>query len=157
MQKYPVDYSSLKKGDIIPQQIIEDILGTSANSTDFSLKLLKLRDRIENEMFARGNPVTIRINQNNLIILNDHEASLWNFNQMFAGVRKVQKRTYYLEETVNIKNLNVDNKLAHMRRLEVSSAIAQSYNQVIKVIAPDEIKSRQKLPDITFSKKEFRC
>ena len=78
VQKYPLDFDALKKGDVISVEQQEDIFKIKAANDAFAFKSLALRQRIEKELALRGLPVTVRHDHGALVICTDPDASAYN-------------------------------------------------------------------------------
>lgn len=146
--KHPVDYDNLSKGDIIPQSLIEEILGVSSINPSYRLKTIGLRNLIEREMYFRGNPVTIVCLLNNLKILTDEESSIYNFKQGLSYLSRFQSRHEHILSTVDISNLGQAEKVKHLRRVEISSRFAFAINHPAKMIMAEERKEQLQTPAI---------
>lgn len=81
VQRYPFDFDTLKKGDVIPVDVLEDRSGFKYGSRGYDLALLQFRGRIFKELADRGTIVTVRSEKGALRILTDLEASSYLGNE----------------------------------------------------------------------------
>lgn len=133
MQKYPLDFDNLNKGDTIYQSRLEDILQMDSSNPRYNLKVLRLCKHIEFQMRSRGKPVTVCQRLGDLVVLDDVSASTYNYRAVNIGIRRISRGYQRLIE-VNQKNLNYDQRVVHIRRLENTSKVIQSLSQCAKII-----------------------
>lgn len=113
VEKWPVDFDVLDKGDVIPVEQLEKILGIPQTHPQYSVKLLGWKHWLENEMAARGKLVVSRTDHGALRILTDAEAAIYLPERFEAGL-SVSTRAHR-------KLLHVDTtKLSHLEQAELS-------------------------------------
>jgi len=122
VQNYPLDFDALAKGDVISVEQLTKILGLKPDHPHFMLKVLSLKERIENELMDRGNPVTARIHHNAIHICTDLEASEYNAGMSEQGFRKMV-RSHRRNLVVDTQLFKPEEKQSHERRLLVSGAM----------------------------------
>jgi hypothetical protein len=88
-EKFPLDFDSLKKGDVITADTITAYCGYKPDDTKFGFGALSLKSLIEKRLADRGYPVTTSMRGSDLHILHDSEALFYNINERDAGERKV--------------------------------------------------------------------
>lgn len=132
-EKYPFDFDSLQKGDVIPVEVLEDVTKLSRNHKDFNLKILGLREQIESELEGRGRPVNIKCDHGSLRILTDEESVPYTA-QLFRQHRRGLGRAHLRACIIDTRSLNAETQ----KRLE-----SQLLNQAAKLAAMK--RSRPKL------------
>lgn len=114
-KRFPVDYDTLAKGDIIPVQRIEEITSSSRSSANFSFEAMKLKERIEREMEAIGKPVILKLDQGNLVVLTDSEAITY-VDEMFQQFRRRMIRQHIRgEAAIDVAKLTDEEQKTHER------------------------------------------
>lgn len=100
VQKYPLDFDVLKKGDVVSVAQQEDIFQIKEAHDHFAFRSLGLKQRIEKEMALRGLPVTVRHDHGALLVCTDTDASEYN--------DKMRARTLRSFGRAHRRNLAVD-------------------------------------------------
>lgn len=113
---YPFDFNNLKKGDVISAQQIEDYTGVSRDTSKYGLAVLKVRTLIEIESQLRGQTLTLKQNNGELVVCMDEEASVENSRRCENGLRKYM-RAHRRMCGVDVNNLSADRKPIHDREL----------------------------------------
>lgn len=132
--RYPLDFDALKKGDYIPPERIEEIFQIKLEDDikAFHLKLLGLKEQIEDRLWARGETATIKIEKDGVRILLDSEAADYNeesFNQALRKAGKAHHRNLH----VNVGLLEDEKQLKqHERTLEVQGLVLQAISETHK-------------------------
>jgi hypothetical protein len=124
-EKYPFDFDSLQKGDVIPVEMLEEITKMSRSHKDFNLKILGLREQIEHELEGRGRPVNVKCDHGSLRILTDEEAVPYTA-QLFRQHRRALGRAHLRACIIDPRGLNSE----VAKRLE-----SQLLNQAAKLAA----------------------
>lgn len=115
---FPLDFDALKKGDVISLGQLQEITQEKYGSDAYRFKLMKLSERIQDELDDRGLPVTVASEGGELKILTDPEAS--NYNGMYFRTRMRQMmRAHRRAMAVERENLTELQKQEHDRRVEV--------------------------------------
>ena len=123
--RYPLDYDTLKKGDVITAEQLEKITGLPRDSTKYQLKVMALQQHVADELAVRGRPVTVVVRLRELVILTDAEASTYNHERLgvhLHGAMRAHDRT----QAVDVSNLDDDQKKEHVRRIEVGGKFVQA-------------------------------
>jgi len=136
---FPIDYKSLKKGDIIPINRIEEITGAKHGTSKYDFSCLKLKGRIESELRELGYIWTIAGVDGNLKILTDPEAAIYNHREQVAARRR-QLRRFELQQHVDSAILPEDQKQQHERRLEINGRYIQSMLDTRKQLSLESYK-----------------
>ncbi len=88
---YPIDTSTLHKGDLIPMSQLVEITKAQPGTSRYAFKLLKLKQFISRAMAMRGEPATVVIRKSELVILTDAEANEYNFAFAGSGARRIRR------------------------------------------------------------------
>jgi len=123
--KYPIDYDTLKKGDYITPEQVQDILGKDRESKNYGLHILRLKQIIEDKMEERGTPVTAKVQLDGIHILMDNEASEYRDNAFDVGLRK-SSRAHAGLLNVDIRNLTEMEKAVHENAAYVNGKTLQA-------------------------------
>ena len=91
VQYHPVDFDALNKGDTIPNDKLEGILGVAVQSKLFKLKALGLRNKIAAKLRERGKPATVAVVREGIKVLTDEEAVEYNPRQYRHGLRRARR------------------------------------------------------------------
>ena len=87
VEKHPIDWASLKKGDVIGVEEMERILGVSRTHRDYSIKLCAFCQRTMDELETRGNAVVCRADHDAMRVLTDAEAAEYLPTKFAKGAR----------------------------------------------------------------------
>jgi hypothetical protein len=123
--RFPIDYDSLKKGDVIPAELLEKIAEAPRSTPKYQLKVLAFQQQIMDEMRARGNPVTVIVRGGEIVVLTDAEASTYNAERLGAHLHGVM-RAHERSQAVDVANLDDEQKKVHTRRVEVGGKFVQA-------------------------------
>jgi len=122
VDKYPLDFDALKKGDVISVAMQEDIFKIKANNEAFAFRSLALRQRIEKELSDRGFPVTVRHDHGTLVICTDPDASEYN-DRMRAKTLRAFGRAHRRNLAVDRGNLDQAQLEKHDRKNGIYGAV----------------------------------
>lgn len=131
--RYPIDFDALKKGDVISVEALIRITGLKPNEDGYPWAVMQLRSRIEEELEVRGYPVTLAQIKGDLHILEDAEASSYNWSTHNKAIRGLYK-SYRRNRSVDISALDEDQKRQHSKRLSNQSVYVQAISQAHKRI-----------------------
>lgn len=123
--KFPIDYDSLNKGDIIPVNRVEQIVGKKQDDPMYQFALLKFTDRIQRELQDRGQWWTVRTEKGAVKILTDTEAVSYNHAEQVRA-RSAQLRRFALQQAVDVTQLDNESRKEHERNLEVDGKHVQA-------------------------------
>jgi len=90
---YPIETESLRKGDSIPVTILQQIAKSPPGTAQYAFKLMSVGSFISRAFALRGEPVTVVIRKNELVILTDAEANTYNMRFAKAGARRIRRST----------------------------------------------------------------
>lgn len=108
---WPLDFDRIAKGDEIHAEQIEAAYGVRRTDPKYHFALLRLRERISEEMLDRGMIVTVKAHGDGLRVLVDEEASSHNPRLFSHGMR--------LAKNAHRRNMGVDpNQLSEGRLRE---------------------------------------
>jgi hypothetical protein len=118
---YPIDFKSLRKGQVLSTEHLEYVTGVSSLDFEkFAFAVLNLRKEI---MDRTG--YTVRIDQRQLRILTDAEASVYNHKRLHGRVNGMFRDFNHLRK-VDVLQLKDDEKKQHERRLVNCSKYVQA-------------------------------
>lgn len=124
-KQWPVDFESLRKGDIIPVSAIERITKTKHGTTEYALTLLSLKESIQNHLWSIGKPWTCTTRGGAIAVLKDDEASEYNYRQGQRYLRGQARATVRIQH-VDHGQLGEEDKRKHVRRVEVMGKFMQA-------------------------------
>lgn len=132
---YPLDVSSLVKGQVLTIPELETILGITRSDTRWWQKLLNLRQKIEHLRARDGLPLlTTRTRCGELLICDDGDASNYNRSMGKRGIRRFA-RASYRNIHVDATKLTEEQSKAHgrtlMRQAMMLAAIRTARHQAI--------------------------
>ena len=147
--RYPLDFDALTKGSIVNVKTIESIVQAPRGCDKYNLGALKLAQRIEQELAARGLYVTVVSDHGAIRVLTDPEASEYNYKEAIRGFDAMKRRTIKLS-TVTVSELNEDQTRQHDRSLVVLGAmIAGAKSARKQAMALPHVRNTPSLPDAT--------
>ena len=133
LAKYPLDFDSLKKGDVINSETISSIYSVPVGSDKYKLGMLALQGQIEKELAIRGLLVTVKGFRYELKILTDPEAAIYN-QKRFDDEKNALYRVYARKIAVDINNLTPEQKVKHQRELSVQGQYIQALTGVRRMV-----------------------
>lgn len=112
LNKYPIDFSELEKGDILDVSILEQITGKKPGTREYKLKVLGLQGQI-----MRETGYTVKLhNDDELVILTDEEATKHN-DEWFNRHKRGMFNRFELMKNVEVANLTEISAANHERKL----------------------------------------
>lgn len=130
LDKYPVDVSALRKGQLITNVEMEKITGKKpTDPAKWAFSLLSVRDFIQD-----NTDFTVKITSDGLRILTDSEAASHN-HRRFSGHIGGAKRRYDRNTMVDPTNLMPEELAIHKRNLMNESRYITALSQAGKRIA----------------------
>lgn len=139
-EKYPFDYDSLSKGDMIAAEVVEEIVKLPRTHVHFNLRALALKQQVESELDARGRPANVRIEKGGLKILTDEEARPYSEQQFREGVRKI-KRAHLRACIIDQGNLNEEDKQRLQGQILIQGAQIAAMRKAKRKLLPEAHKS----------------
>ena len=132
--KYPLEFDTLNKGDVISTEQLRSIFGKEMLDATFAFAVLGLKDRIEAEtdIVCRMGAVGIRL-------LTDLEADVYTVDQAYVGVKKLVKQAGR-RSLIMRDEMTVDEKRAAESRDRMVIGIAAAAKRAMKKahrISPD--------------------
>jgi hypothetical protein len=91
-KRWPLDLSSLSKGDIVKAEQIESAYATPRHAPKYRFRQLAMRARIELEFYERGLEVTVRCIGDDVHILTDEAAVYFQDKELIHGYRRMRRR-----------------------------------------------------------------
>lgn len=128
MTRYPLDFDALDKGSVITREQVAEISGVPPDDQRFGFAVLHLRQRIEQELAARGRVLTLKTEDGGIRVLTDGEASQYNAEAINKGIAKMY-RAHVRNMHVDAGLLNEKERRTHERRLEVGGRYVQAITQ----------------------------
>ena len=146
-RRWPVDYETLKKGDVITADRLEKLVGLKRDNPRYSLAIMSLKQRIQDDLEDIGSIWTLAIVKNDLRVLTDAEASEYNHRSLLNGMAKMF-RSQYRNMAVDVTELTDDQEKDHIRRIEVDGKILQAIRAARKTPKfTDEVRTVPGLPE----------
>ena len=106
---YPIDTEQIKKGDVLPPDLLTQIVKLDATDRKYQWKILKLKDFIAKAMANRGAPATLVIRGYSIVVLTDAESGPYNARMARLGARRI-RRSRARHAVVNLENLTPDQR-----------------------------------------------
>lgn len=123
---YPLDWRSLVKGQEIPVQECERMLGVSRTDRRYGLRLVSARDYIMRCRAEIGQPVSLRISRGGLIVMTDPGASEYHAGRAEQGVRTIARHHRRLVALVDRSALDAEAQREHDRAVALGAARIQA-------------------------------
>jgi hypothetical protein len=139
VQRHPIDFERLSKGDVIPVNRIEEIVGVKRDDKNYSILLLQLKGRVERELFERKKLWTLTTEAGEIKILTDAEASAYNAIEA-ENARRRERRRFALQCAVDVGELTEEQKSEHRRRVEIQGRYIQAQTGVRKQLRLEDTK-----------------
>ena len=156
VNRHPLDYDALAKGDVLSIKDQERILGVKHTHEKFWSRALGLKIRIEKSLAERGLFVTMKNDHDNLVVCTDPDASKYNARQVVSGLRKAV-RSHRRNTMVDRSNLSADERKVHDRNLVVDGhSLATMLTQRKRLRITTDDGSERKTPLLPDSTKEIR-
>jgi hypothetical protein len=127
--RWPIDYDTLKKGDIIPVHRLEQITGVKQSDAVYALKILTVKDRIESELADRGKLWVIRSEKGSLKILTDEEVPAYTHSEQVRH-RAAQRRRFLQQSSADVSLMTDMTRAQHERNLEVDGKYILAQQEV---------------------------
>ena len=148
-QEYPLDVSLLRKGQVIPVVELESILGVPATDRFWSVKLFRLKRRINVRRADLGLPLlTMSSDHGALVICDDKAASNLNRKKGKQCVRGY-KRAAACNVCVDASQLDDESKKMHERTLLRQAMVLRAIKSVSHKAITNGMNSRITPPAIT--------
>lgn len=144
-QKYPLDFAALKKGDVISQEKLVEIIGLEPTDPRYRIEVLKLRHHIEFTLATQNYWVTIKEDSGNLCILTDGESAVYNDKQFKNNINRAL-RSYDRLLRVDNNNLTMSEQKRHFRNLETNGKVIQAISSTTKSVKLES--SRRNTPGL---------
>jgi hypothetical protein len=127
-EPYLIDVEKLQKGDYISPLKCADALNITPDDPQYDLKIMTLKQQIENELLAIGNIWTLKMECGGIRILKDSEATDYNQRQLEISVNRM-KRAHNRQLGVDCNELSTKEIAVHNRRLTTHGAIIISIEE----------------------------
>lgn len=123
VSKYPLDFDSLNKGDVVENGVIENFSGARNGTSKFGIAKMVLAKKIEDHLERRGMIVTVKSIRQGLHILTDIEASEYNADSTKQAIRRMGRCLARISG-VDRSEFSIDQNLRHDHRV---STVASAY------------------------------
>lgn len=111
LDKYPIDFDSVEKGDLLTQEMLEKITAEKFGTDKFTFKVLALQGRIIDET-----GYTVKNHGDSLVVLTDEEASSYN-DKMFKRFKRGMFHRHKLMQNVDVSQLSDTMRQEHERKV----------------------------------------
>lgn len=123
---YPVDVTTLKKGDYLTPDFCETrVRCKNRNHKEYPLQLQSLKEWIERAREYVGAPVVLRCEKGGIRVLDDTTASTYTSHQFDLALRRAG-RAHRRSLHVDVGNLSPDNRHRHERNVEIHARQLQA-------------------------------
>lgn len=130
-EKWPIDWDSLNKGDVIPVERLEQITETPRTSELYALKVLRFRHWLESEMKSRFRPVVTCSDHGALRILTDAEAVEYTAKR-FQQAQNTMEASHRKAMDIDVGNLTDGEKRQHRQNTEVQAFVLLANRKALK-------------------------
>lgn len=130
-QRFPIDYETLQKGDVVPVERIEEIVNMKRDDVRFSLKVAALVDRIRRELLDRDKPWTVAVVKGQIRVLTDAEATIYQRQRREQAHRSERQAFFYISK-VDVAALTPEQRVEHEREVINSGRFIQAMENVRK-------------------------
>lgn len=120
--RYPVDYSGVEKGSVIPAEVIEEMSGTLRSSAFYSAKQINLCKTIETELALRGKQVLAVCVKDTVRVLTDPEAIEYSRKLFETGLRRAERAHVKMLE-IDVRGLSPQEAETRERDIVVQAAV----------------------------------
>lgn len=127
-EKYPFDFDAMSKGDLIPAEVVESIVKIPRTDRQYALKLLGLKEQVEDELEARGRPIVAKCEQDGIRILTDEDARPYTEQQFKIGARKL-RRAHLKTCLIDSSNLTVEDRQRLESQMIIQGAKLAAFNK----------------------------
>lgn len=118
VSRYPLDYETLKKGDVITVKQIEEIVHKRRYDADFWSATLSLAQEIETRLRDLNRVWVVRHRKGNLVILDDTSASTFLEHDTKRLMFSKLKKRFHQMTHVETEALEPGRREEHMRLVE---------------------------------------
>ena len=147
VQRYPLDFDALEKGDVISAEQVEAIVEIKRDDIKYGFAAMALGKRIKKELQDRDKEVTVRMHQSALMICDDADASPYNERMIKARARGVGRFLRQLS-AVDRSKLPEERVPLHDRALTVWTLTYQAMRSTRrKLLCRPKTRSTPKLTD----------
>lgn len=132
VRKYPVDYETVQKGDVIASERLEYLTGKKAGTNEYRLAVMAIRDSVERELIAIGRPMTIVLRRDEIVFLTDAEATD-HCDARFKFALRHARRSHVRMQAVDTSQLTDDaQRTEHANKLSRQSYYVQAITEIKK-------------------------
>ncbi len=122
--------ANLKKGDRIAYRVLEKEFKCSILDEQYGLKMMELKNRIQNESEAMGKPLLCRQDCKALVIMTDAQATEYKDLKADSDRRRYARTVSHLD-LIDKQNLNRGEKLLLSESKRFNNAILSAMHQAV--------------------------
>ena len=127
---YPLDVSTLKKGDYLSPDFCETrVKCRDRKNKAYSLQLNALRDWIERARESIGRPIVVKCDHDGIRVLDDEDAATYT-SQQFASALRRAGRAHRKSLHVDVGRLCPETRRKHERNVEIQGKQIQAVAMV---------------------------
>lgn len=124
--RFPIDYDSIAKGDVIPAARIERVMNVDRRDRDaFKMAAMQLKARVVADLWRMGKKWTLSQKGDDIVVLTDAQAAEYTDRQIELDLRAMAKMLRH-QLAVDVSALDDDQRSEHERNLEVNSKTLQA-------------------------------
>lgn len=153
VERYPIDFDALRKGDAIPVSVIEQYSGQKYGTEKYAFALMGLQSEIERRLAERDDPIfaVITSKSGEIHILNDAEGSECAFRRVKNSAASIYRNSKRLTR-IDVNDLTSEQKRVHENRLLVSVQMNTVFRGTYHDAQPVEVaRDSGTLPDGTLA------
>ncbi len=124
---------ALKKGDVLTSQELERHIGLPYNHPHYVWGILELRRFIRAIKEAQEEPVVLKEESRDLLVLTDPQAATYTYRRARSLLKQL-KDTYKQQLSVDVTRLNHQQRTQHERQVLIMSQYIQAIDEVTERI-----------------------
>lgn len=124
-QRWPIDFDELEKGSTIGPEVIEKAFNVERGSREYRLKVMALREDIEEHFTGRGILVWVKSEGDSLIVLTDEAAQPYLDNLGDSLLRRFGK-VQLVNRGLDPTQMTEDTRRAHESSVVRNSRLLQA-------------------------------
>lgn len=119
-KRWPIDFESLKKGDVITADELERIFKATPGSKTYLFRMMSLKEKIEVERRKLHDPIVVKECNNELHLLTDEQAVDYTDRECEMAKRRYGRNLKRMM-SVDRSKLRGETDKRHLRNIEVRS------------------------------------
>ncbi len=137
--KYPIDFESIQKGDVITEDVIERAMDCKVGTKQYEFRMMALGAMI----WQRTGFVVKGQNYTQLRVLTDEEAVPYSAKTFRTGQRKM-RRGHVQSQSIDVEELSEDSKRTLRNNIISQSRLLQAVQKERRVINAEANKNQLK-------------